>query len=373
MLDDGASACLDPPPRCVLCITGAARGSFATPLALSALRKNFVEALGCPVRILLQLKTEDSMKELSVSRMGFGVHTAPVAALKSALLLPWLASRLEEAVIVNGSGSFLGALTPSADNRPASQPIRAVVTSNSSAWRAYRARRCTLSPYLSAGNNQERMLLNHLGQSWCRAAIQRAEMRQGHPFDLVAFARPDLVWWRPVRPWCTWFGTRETGGASDEVGTTMLSCNHSGCDMAWVAPRRYAITLLSQAELHRECDGRAAACCATPEGLLQHAKRVALCQSRCRDQSARRACRASPGSALPPEVDLFADRPQIASVVRSSAACATALHSDAGTPEGKSTAQRRGVSAVTIGWLRTRFGDDVSTCERELSTEDIHR
>ena len=106
-------------------------------------------------------------------------------------------------------------------------------------------------------------------------------------------------------------------------------------------------------------------CCATPEGLLQHAKHVATCQSRAREASARPACKGS-GGPLPTEVDIFSARPQIASVVRSAAACAVALPHKATTAAGKIIAARQGVSSATVGWLRARFGADVRTCERAL-------
>jgi hypothetical protein len=127
---------------------------FATPLVLESLRRNFVDALQCiDVRIFLQLKTADTAKELGPSRISFGVTAKAADVLRAALRQPWLAARLEDAVIVNGSGSVLSA-TAGADGR-ASRPQRAgadgratddvpVVAANDSAWWAYRARRCTL-------------------------------------------------------------------------------------------------------------------------------------------------------------------------------------------------------------------------------------
>ena len=44
---------------------------------------------------------------------------------------------------------------------------------------------------------------------------------------LVFFTRPDLVWWRPFKPWCSW--------PQDAV----LTCEAPGCDVAWVAPRAH--------------------------------------------------------------------------------------------------------------------------------------
>ena len=86
-----------------------------------------------------------------------------------------------------------------------------------------------MSEYLRAGNNQERMILHHLGPSWCASAIARYEARSGRAFDLVVYARPDLVWWQPVVPWCE-LRWREQ----------IIACHEPGCDMAWIAPRRAA-------------------------------------------------------------------------------------------------------------------------------------
>ena len=77
------------PPVAAVCIVGAAR-TFASPLVQSSLRHNFVEALGCPVRLFVQLKGSDTAKELGASRMGFGVHTTTVEALRRTLRQPWL-------------------------------------------------------------------------------------------------------------------------------------------------------------------------------------------------------------------------------------------------------------------------------------------
>jgi hypothetical protein len=98
-----------------------------------------------------------------------------------------------------------------------------------------------------------------------------------HRFDVIVFARPDLVWWQPLPAWCTW-----------PISERMLSCDKPGCDMAWVAPRMHMERLLSQAEMHRDCTDTGPAphgagrpkinvreiahCCATSEWLLWYAQ-----------------------------------------------------------------------------------------------------
>ena len=370
---DGAT-CSSTPPSAALCVAGAAR-AFASPLVLSALKSNLVDAIDAKLSIFVQLKTSDSAKALGPNRMAFDVHRTSIASIRAALRQQWLASRIEESVIINGSGSYLG---DGAIGLSASRPP--VVMANASGWRAHRARHCKLSnrTYLAAGNNEERMILHHLGLQWCRGAVLRAEARRGNLFDLVGYVRPDLVWWKPIRKWCDWFAPSSR---------TMLSCNRTGCDMAWFAPRAYMMPLLGQAELHRDCT-IPSRCCSTPERLLQHAKRVALCRARAHAyaESARakeegglllalpppplsatalarlRDCVHAEHPAPPQEVDLFSERPPIATIVRDAAACPIAL-----TGAAEQQQQQQGVSAATAEWLRTRFGGEskpVAACEK---------
>ena len=157
--------------------------------------------------------------------------------------------------------------------------------------------------------------------------------------------------------------------------------------MAWFAPRAYMMPLLGQAELHRDCT-IPSRCCSTPERLLQHAKRVALCRARAHAyaESARTKEEGGLLLALPPpplsatalarlrdcvhaehppppqEVDLFSERLPIATIVRDAAACSIAL-----TGAAEQQQQQQGVSAATAEWLRTRFGGEskpVAACEK---------
>ena len=62
---------------------------------------------------------------------------------------------------------------------------------------------------------------------WCAGAVERYEAQQATRFSLVVFTRPDLVWWQPFKPWCSW-----PQGA-------VLTCESPGCDVAWAAPRAH--------------------------------------------------------------------------------------------------------------------------------------
>ena len=354
----GAARCVHARrPLAAMCIAGAAR-TFSAPLVLAALRYNLIEALGCDVRLFVQLKTSDTAKIAGVQRITFAAHRVEATTLAETLEIPWLVRLLEEVSVVDGAGSFAGAgrLVPQGLVDTSPSPSSLIVPGNTTAWRAHRATRCVLSPYLAAGTNEERLLLNHLGQAWCRGAIQRAEMHAGRRFDIVGFVRPDLVWWRPVPPWCAWNASK-----------TLVSCSRSGCDLGWLAPRQYMGALLGQADLHRDCtDG--ASCCATPEALLQYAKRVGRCRERVRRGTVSRStfhvCRANVAAA-PPELDIFDAQPPVASLLRSSAACDESLGgSESGERDEGSAlaAQRRGVPIGTAVRLNELFGADRSAC-----------
>ena len=354
-------SCSGRPPELAVCIAGAAR-SFASPLLLAALRRNFLEAFGARARLFVQLKLVDTPKVEGVQRLSFGSHHGDAAKLFAALRQPWLAAVVEEAAIIDGPGSFQGVGVVPTDNLR-----RLVFPSNASTWQDHRALLCKRARFLTQGTNEERLVLNHLGQAWCRSAVQRAEARLDRRFELVAFTRPDLVWWQPLLPWCRW----------PIIDRPLISCNHSGCDSAWIAPREYASVLLGQADLHRDCSWRlSASCCSTPEGLLQYAKRVARCHAQLRDGKLRsrpatsfERC-ANPDES-PAEMDIFsAQEPHgkpLTSIVRSAAACDEALSPAWHDAGGVSAAQRRGVSVATATRLRAVFGVDRMACVAALS------
>ena len=225
------------PPRAAICIAGAAR-AFASPLAMAGFEHSVLGALGgsTATRFFLQLKTVDSAK-----RDGwFGSYAAHHEAISSAGVIqnsiaarPWLVGRMGEAVIVNGSGAYLG--VGSIDG---ATPIR-VVEPDEFGWRDYAPAHCgsqsqiTTKSYLHSRlelteARMERQLRFYLSQEWCRLAIRRHEVRTGKPFEVVMFSRPDLLWFRPMPAYCD----------VDFATQTTLSCPTMGCDEAWTTPRR---------------------------------------------------------------------------------------------------------------------------------------
>ena len=229
------------------------------------------------------------MNRLANDDAPFRQHHERVSSLPNlvaALEVSWLQPMIGEAVILNGSGAFLG--TGWGGEGSAYNAIR---SSEDHLWREYRSLKCShpwgaeqsassIGASKKAANNEERLLLNTLGHAWCGAAIQRHETRArqkagkgsfpdkaahpslflkarkgslpdkaAHPslflqFDLVAFMRPDLLLARPMDPWCTSSGRR-----------AVLACEAAGADGLWVAPRHSMGRLTSQAALHASCAG----------------------------------------------------------------------------------------------------------------------
>ena len=303
-------------------VSPARHALFASPLVLTALRSSLIMPLAGrdPAkhgsRLFLSLKASDSAKS-GVFGVSFGQHSSRIDPLVAALMHSWIAPLIGEAAIVNGSGAFLG---PSVNR--ANRGRIAIVPGNDTLWHRFRAtpcrrallvdgnatiampnvssaershsspataapgaRCCRFGGYLQEGNNEARLIHQHLGLYWCGAAIERYETanaaRARYPssswrFELIVFTRPDLVWWAPVPSWCEY-----------PWGTSMLSCDRPGCDMAWAAPRMHLDRLLRQALLHRDCTEAgppphgaarmrnvrdAASCCATSEWLLWYAQ-----------------------------------------------------------------------------------------------------
>jgi hypothetical protein len=482
------------PPRVAFCIAGAAR-SFGSPLVLSALRFNLVTPLAGndPVRggsrLFLSLKTSDSAK--SIAGVSFGQHRGQAAPLLAALSNHWLSPLIGEAVIVNGSGAYLGERGGGGLRGSTQRGGERVTQVNADpyAWRRFRAtpcvttdnatnshrttmtssttssRCCRKSNYLLDPNNEERLVHQHLGLRWCSRAITRfEERRMGHRraagaataaagafesatsvsrsfdvgprppmattwrhllahegwahhenqsspssrlphepgyyasgtssksevhlgggsitgtstvhlFDLVVFARPDLVWWRPILAWCDWPWSHR-----------MLACDRPGCDMAWVTPRRYMERLLGQAELHRDCNDRRppphgasrsrnvreiAGCCSTSEWLLWYAqstRAAPLLASTSRTRSPHEDPADSDGEIPVQRTSVLEpDRSHFTILRETSNACERSLSKAYST---KSYAlrlqQRHGLSVATGAQLRRIFGENVSACRAAL-------
>ena len=255
------------PPRTAFCIAGAAR-TFTVPLVQAALWHHLVRAFtgGDATggsRVFFHLKTADSDKRhepTGVTWMKYHARRFEPKRVEEAVRQwhEWIGA----AVIVHGSGS-VG--EPMSMTRESGAPPRAVehVQSNSSAWRAYRSTcvreldtRNNATRYISWGNNEERLILSHLGQQWCREAISRHEAASGRAFELVVFARPDIYWHAPVGPWCGRVAPKSALESAPDRPSPVQPvqlCIRAACDAHWSAPRESAMKLLSQAEEHQAC------------------------------------------------------------------------------------------------------------------------
>ena len=79
---------------------------------------------------------------------------------------------------------------------------------------------------------------------WLRGAMARDEAARGARFDLVAFARPDVLLHAPVRPWCSWESSRTPLLCFPRLHQAELLDVHA--DSLWVAPRALFVDALSQ-------------------------------------------------------------------------------------------------------------------------------
>ena len=277
-------------PAVAYCIAGSAR-TFATTLVLTHLRLNLVNALSgsSGSRLFLYLKSSDSIKwsgSASAANVHFLNNEAPSSLiLDQSLRQDWIATMLGSATIVNGSGAHVDVQDDHGDTSLADLVKPRIVPSDSTAWQSYRLHACSLNEtaeqrgafdvqhsccngYVQQGNNEERQIHQQLGVSWCGRAIPRYEQAAGVRFGLLVVTRPDIVWWRPLAPWCAW-----------EWNVKMVSCRTAGCDMAWIAPRNYLKQLTDQHVVHRDCAQLRAplrlesSCCSTSERLLWHVQR----------------------------------------------------------------------------------------------------
>ena len=261
----GRDSCA-PPRRVAICISGSARG-FSSPIVLQHLRRHFIDALGgSQATLFLLLKTEDSEKTAAHYEVPFAKHrNASVASIQASLQLPWLRETIGEAIIAIGSGAVHASTRGTRDGR-------VVESTDEHLWRRYAlpvcsdwedferwrsAGRCCLAPTLVDAD--EHILLAHLGLKWCAEAIGRYEEQHKQPFDVVAYTRPDAIWWEAVPRRC----------AADASILTSAYAQFGASDRAFVAPRSAAPSLLGQADLHRDCAH------ALPPDLASHMRKAA--------------------------------------------------------------------------------------------------
>ena len=277
-------------PDVAFCIAGAAR-QMTVPIVERLLHRYLFDAFGASSdsRAFFAVKAADSWKMFPDHHIQEAASTE-IDAIEDFLHAEWLKPILAEAIIVNGSGV---SLEIGQDWNASSH----VVSADANLWKRYRAVDCatesgeqegccTFTDYLKSNGNEHRLLLNHVQLSWCADAIEREEVRRrGRKFDLVVFARPDLIWHWPVAPWCLWQHRRAPVKRFQMFSTPTL-----GADFFWGVERQFMRTLFGQAALHRDCEQKdwvtlnrpgygpgtiAPHCCSYSEALLTYAKSVA--------------------------------------------------------------------------------------------------
>ncbi|KAL1519150.1 hypothetical protein AB1Y20_003410 [Prymnesium parvum] len=173
------------PPRIAFCIAGSAR-SFATPLVTTLHQLNWLDTLAPSMTrdCFLYLKTQDSEK-MNYVRPDFApasyfhAHNDKASQLSALVAaLEVLRSRIAEAVIVNGSGSYNGSgWKPSVDR---GSPWQAVRASDDDAWKRFQSPRCPIVNRTQhpLDNTEQRLINSLLGMSWCAQAIRRFPILQ---------------------------------------------------------------------------------------------------------------------------------------------------------------------------------------------------
>ena len=258
-------------PHMAFCVAGAAR-TFATPLVVRHLVTNFIEPLSSPcgsmgstprashsAALFLLLKTQDTYK--SLGSVGFEPHNdrrSSISALVAALESPQLRPYITEAVILNGSGAVRDRDAIGWSFRASGRADNALRQADRTLWLRWRkpgrSRNGQSTPFNQSagasavtGQDEERLILNALNIAWCAGAIERQESTRGKGFrfDVVAYTRPDVVHWRPLKPWCEW-------GA--ELWTVAHVCELGGRDGVWLVPRSHLGRLAGQAEVWHACD-----------------------------------------------------------------------------------------------------------------------
>lgn len=267
--DSGCKAENAPPRRIAFCIAGAAR-TFTAPIIQAGIRDNFFGPLAAwhgqanlsQSRFFVLVKTDDSTKlgmgaAFHASNDRFSQHHTDKTNLLRVLTTSWFTPMLAAAAVVEGSGAHEW-LAP-AEN---ASDVLVYAVGNATMWQRFRATYCNESKATSEqpgccqpdgpfrGNtssaNEARLIHQHMNLRWCYKAILHQEAKQGWTFELVAYTRPDVLWYAPVLPSCAvanrW-----------PWQTHVLSCFYPGCDMTWVAPRQHATRIMDQVSLRRDC------------------------------------------------------------------------------------------------------------------------
>ena len=207
-----------PPPHVALCLAGHVR-TFVNPIVYRSLKENLVDALGVPrIELFAYLKLTDQLgnveRQLTRRSMPSLIQKERSVrhALRSIGFEPQLQADAGRVKLVNSSNPLPRAKCAAYDKQRWS---RAVGVSQPNRFKTY--------AYLQS-------LLGQLdNRHTCAGMVEQFEIRARRFFDWVIYARPDLVWYRPIRPYCF----------------HNLSITVSHHDWAFTIPRRELLAVLA--------------------------------------------------------------------------------------------------------------------------------
>lgn len=156
------------------CITGVAR-TLPLPLTQQLLHLNLLRSFdGSDESALFMLLKTDGTDKREKGESANGSKTG-IADVENLLRVPWLRTWLQEAVILNGSGTT---------TRPGQGwgSDNFVVQSNDRAWRAWRATNCT-SSYIKGNGTQEGGLLISMPELHGRSGQRLSGCATSHAID----------------------------------------------------------------------------------------------------------------------------------------------------------------------------------------------
>ena len=167
-------------PDVAFCIAGVAR-TLALPLTQQLLHLNLLRSFdgSNESALFMLLKTDGTAKWKG--ELANGSETG-IADVENLLRVPWLRTWLQEAVILNGSGTT---------TRPGQGwgSNNFVVQSNESAWRAWRATKCS-SSYVKKNGTQEGGLLISMPELHGRSRQRSSGCATNHAIDTAnSYAR----------------------------------------------------------------------------------------------------------------------------------------------------------------------------------------
>lgn len=270
---------LRPPPHVAVCISGIAR-AFVRPLVYRSFKEHVLNSIGGAVTGFARVKLGDA---------GYlrGDDAHDTAAEDVLRILAFVGIPAERAILVNDSAPTYADCTAGFTN---AVEFAACIDSKGSGWCSGRIQQCRSSEYVtercrrtcnSTGPKCAKVTAStmfystdrggqptdgttvqtHNANPYCKlsylsAAIGQLESRyegmrmveqyethRGIRFDWVLFARPDLLWYRPLRPWC-FFSRNRT-----------LPKPIANADFAFLLPRDKAVPVLQAPFVrYRSCE-----------------------------------------------------------------------------------------------------------------------